>query len=107
MSTSSTRSAPWIRVQSTVASRGATVVYVGAGDPDVTVSMGDLIGRDITLKGNSVYTIKSYFEAVEFLCDHPVPLDQIVTHRFKIDQAVEAFALFDSGQTGKVVFEWD
>ena len=37
---------------------------------------------------------------------NPVALDEIVTHRFKIEDAVEAFSL-DTGQTGKVTFEWD
>ena len=49
----------------------------------------------------------SYFAAVEFMLKKPVALDKIVTHRFKIEEAVEAFSLFDTGQTGKVVFEWD
>jgi threonine dehydrogenase-like Zn-dependent dehydrogenase len=30
----------------------------------------------------------------------------MVTHRFAIAQAPEAFALFDTGNTGKVVFAW-
>ena len=51
--------------------------------------------------------MEAYFEAVEFLQTHPVPLDEMVTHRFGIEQAVEAFTLFDEGETGKVIFEWE
>ena len=49
----------------------------------------------------------SYFAAIEFLRNHPVSLDKVVTHRFKIEQAVEAFSLFDTGETGKVIFALD
>jgi threonine dehydrogenase-like Zn-dependent dehydrogenase len=44
---------------------------------------------------------------VEFLQKHEIPLDDMVTHRYKIDQAVEAFKTFDSGDTGKVIFDWE
>ena len=89
-----------------VAGRKGTVVYVGAGASDLAINIGDLIGKDITIRGNSVYPVGAYYEAVEFLQRNEVPLDDIVTHRYTIDQAVEAFRTFDAGETGKVVFEW-
>lgn len=96
------------RQAAAVAGRGATVVYVGGGaDPDIAVNFGDVLQKDLTIRGNSVFTMGSYYDAVEFLLERPVPLDGIVTHRFRLEQAVEAFALFDSGETGKVIFEWD
>ena len=95
------------RQAASVAGRGATVVYVGAGNPDLTVSFGDLLQRDLTIRGNVVYSMASYSDEVDFLLSHLVPLEDIVTHRFRIEQAVEAFALFDSGETGKVIFQWD
>ncbi len=91
-----------------VAGRKGTVVYVGGGGAaNLMVSMGDLIGKDVTIRGNSVYPVSAYYEAVEFLQKTSVPLDDMVTHRYRIEDAVEAFNTFDSSQTGKVVFEWD
>ena len=90
-----------------VAGRGATVVYVGHDGPDISISFGDVLRKDLTIRGNSVYTMASYHDEVEFLLKNPVPLEDIVTHRFKIEEAPEAFSLFDSSATGKVVFEWD
>ena len=72
-----------------------------------TVEVGALIGKDLTLRGNSVFSMASYFEALEFLRHTPVPLDEAVTHCFAIEEAVEAFATFDAGETGKVVFAWN
>ena len=34
---------------------------------------------------------------------HP---DRLVTHRFPLEQAQEAYELFDSGKTGKVAITW-
>jgi len=94
------------RQAATVAGRGATAVYVGGGTPDIQVDMGDVLQKDLTLRGNSVFSMASYFEAVEFLRRTPVRLDDIVTHRFGIDEAKEAFSVFDAGETGKVILEW-
>ena len=96
------------RTQATsVAGRKATVVYVGSGAQNLTVRVGDIIGKDLTIRGNSVYPVGAYYQAVEFLASHDVPLDEMVTHRYKIEQAVEAFKTFDNGETGKAVFVWD
>lgn len=54
-----------------------------------------------------MYSMGACFDAVAFLQSHPVPLDEIVPHRFSIEQAKEAFEIFDSGETGKVIFEWE
>lgn len=89
-----------------VAGRGATLVYVGSGKPQFPVNTGWLIGKGITIRGNSVYSYADYYAAVDFLQSHDVPLDGLVTHRFKVEDAVEAFNTFDAGDTGKVVFEW-
>jgi (R,R)-butanediol dehydrogenase / meso-butanediol dehydrogenase / diacetyl reductase len=90
-----------------VAGRKGTVVYVGAGQSELTINIGDLISKDITIRGNSVYPVGAYYDAVDFLQRNAVPLDDIVTHRYRIDQAVEAFQTFDAGETGKVVLEWE
>lgn len=82
------------------------IVIVGAGADEVTFEQGHLLSKELTIQGNAVFSMRAYFEAVEFLRNHELPLDDMVTHRFAIEQASEAFALFDTGNTGKVVFAW-
>lgn len=89
-----------------VAGRGATVMYVGAGDTDLSMNVGEVMGKDLTIRANSVYAMVTYFEAAAFLESAAVPLDDMVSHRFSIEQAPEVFELFDSRNTGKVVFDW-
>ncbi|MEE2657751.1 MAG: alcohol dehydrogenase catalytic domain-containing protein [Candidatus Latescibacterota bacterium] len=97
----------WARRQSTsIAGRGAVVVYVGGGNPELSVEIGDVIGKDLCLRGSSVYTMRQYYEAAQLLTERGLSLDALVTHRYPLEQAPEAFRLFDSGESGKVIFDW-
>ena len=89
-----------------LAARHGTVVVVGAGAEEITFTFTDILRKALTIRGNAVFSMAAYFDTVEFLQNNNVPLDGMVTHRFTIDQGVEAFKLFDTGQTGKVIFEW-
>jgi propanol-preferring alcohol dehydrogenase len=90
-----------------LAARHGTVVVVGAGDKDITFTFTDILRKALTIRGNAVFSMSAYFDTVEFLQQNEVPLENMVTHRFTVDQGVEAFQLFDTGQTGKVIFEWE
>ena len=46
-------------------------------------------------------------EVANYIVDHKLPLKKIITHRFSLDQAAEAYRIFEAGQTGKVVITWD
>jgi len=67
----------------------------------------DFIGKQLTLMGSFVSNIAAYWDLAQLLTERQIRLEQVVTHRFRLDDAPEAFRLFDSGRTGKVVFEWE
>lgn len=99
--------APVARTQTgAAAAKHGHIVIVGAGADEVLLAERAILGKELTIQGNAVFSMQSYFEAVEFLMTHSLPLDDMVTHRLEIEQAPEAFALFDTGDTGKVVFAW-
>lgn len=100
-------SAPGRRQAAAVAARHGTVVYVGAGSDELAIDPAHLIRNELAIEGNAVYSMAEYFDLVGFIRSESVPLDDIVTHRFDIADAPAAFELFDGGETGKVVFEWD
>jgi L-iditol 2-dehydrogenase len=85
---------------------GGKAVFVGFGAREKTLNPSQFIGRQLTLMGSFVIPIYMYDDLAQFILDHDLPLDQMVTHRFPLEQAPEAFALFDRGATGKVVLEW-
>jgi propanol-preferring alcohol dehydrogenase len=86
---------------------GGKAVFVGFGVREKTLNPSQFIGRQLTLIGSFVIPIHMYYDMLQFVLDHQLPLDEMVTHRFPIEAAPEAFALFDRGKTGKVVLEWD
>lgn len=94
--------------QNTVESlcRGGKGVFVGYGAQGNTVNLTGIVGNQLTLMGSSVSPIDMYWELASFLVRHKIPLSAMVTHRFGIEEAPEAFRLADTARTGKVIFEW-
>jgi len=87
--------------------RGGKVVFVGAGSSEKVIDPGQLIGSQLTLMGSFVLPLWMTWEMLDFLNTQNVSFERTVTHRFSIEEAPEAYRIFDEGKTGKVVFEWD
>ena len=66
-----------------------------------------MIMRQLTLIGSWIYNIGQYDEIIDHVLTLDIPLEELITHRFSIDQAEEGFRTFDSGATGKVLFTWE
>ena len=77
-----------------------------SSSPEMSFDPDRVIRKALSIQGNAIYSMSAYDDAVAFLQTHAVPLDEMVTHRFGVEQASEAFALFSRGETGKVIFEW-
>jgi len=87
--------------------RAGKAVFVGAGSSEKVINPGQLIGSQLTLMGSFVLPLWMTWEMVNFLNDQKVSFEKTVTHRFSIEEAPEAYRIFDEGKTGKVVFQWD
>jgi threonine dehydrogenase-like Zn-dependent dehydrogenase len=87
--------------------RGGKAVFVGAGSSEKVINPGQIIGSELTLMGSFVIPLWMSWEMVDFLDTQQVSFEGIVTHRFPIEEAPEAYRIFDEGKTGKVVFEWN
>ena len=67
----------------------------------------DIIHRQLTLLGSWTFSTVILQELANWIVARDIPLDSIITDRFTLDKAEEAFKLFSGGTTGKVVFNWD
>ncbi|MBN1581224.1 MAG: zinc-binding dehydrogenase [Anaerolineae bacterium] len=85
---------------------GGKAAFVGFGVREKTLNPSQFIGRQLTLMGSFVIPIYMYWDLVQFIIDRQLPMEKMVTHRFSIDDAPEAFRIFDEGRTGKMIFEW-
>jgi len=61
----------------------------------------------LDVKGCWYFNRADWSEITNFIINRKVPIEKICSHTFKIQQADEAFKLFDQHGTQKVVFVWD
>jgi threonine dehydrogenase-like Zn-dependent dehydrogenase len=81
-----------------------TACYVGEGG-DVTLDVSpDLLRRQVTLIGSWTFSAMGMKECAEFIARKRIPLERIFSHRWRLEQADEAYRLFDQQSTGKGVF---
>jgi threonine dehydrogenase-like Zn-dependent dehydrogenase len=90
-----------------VAREWGRVVFVGEGGLVEFAPSPLLIHKQITLHGSWVCSLPQMFDLVEHLVRWGLHPDRLVTHQFSLDQAREAYELFDLGKTGKVAIVWD
>ena len=82
------------------------VVFVGEGGT-VTFSPSPLlIHKQLTLYGSWVCSLPQMEDLTELLVRWKLHPEVMVTHRFPLSQAREAYELFDTGKTGKVAITW-
>jgi threonine dehydrogenase-like Zn-dependent dehydrogenase len=60
--------------------------------------------RQITLVASWTFSTAGQMECAQFIAERRIPADKVFTHRFKLDQADEAYRLFDMQAMGKGVF---
>ena len=83
------------------------VCFVGEGGT-VTLNVSpQVIHRHLTIYSSWTFSTVGLEEVASYIVDRNVPLGDLITHRYSIDQAEEAFRVFDTGRTGKPVFVWD
>ena len=98
-------SSPQARAQSVRAVRTwGTACFVGEGG-DVTLEVSpDMLRRQVTLVASWTFSKMGQADCAEFIADRKIAAERIFTHRWKLDQAKDAYALFDTQTTGKGVF---
>jgi threonine dehydrogenase-like Zn-dependent dehydrogenase len=83
-----------------------TACYVGEGG-DVSLEVSpDLLRRQVTLIGSWTFSAMGMAECARFVADSGLKLERIFTHRWKLDQADEAYRVFDAQSSGKGVIEF-
>lgn len=77
--------------------------FVGEGD-NVTLDVSpDLLRRQVTLMGSWTFSTVGQAACAEYCADRGIDLDRLFTHRWRLDQAEEAYTLFDKQSDGKGV----
>jgi threonine dehydrogenase-like Zn-dependent dehydrogenase len=78
--------------------------YVGEGE-SVTLNVSpDLLRRQVTLIGSWTFSTVGQAECATFVADRGIDVDGLFTHRWQLNQAEEAYTVFDAQSSGKGVF---
>jgi threonine dehydrogenase-like Zn-dependent dehydrogenase len=81
-----------------------TVCFVGEGD-SVTLDVSpDMLRKQLTIIGSWTFSTTGQADCAAFVADRRIAVDHLFTHRWRLDQAEEAYRLFDGQTTGKGVF---
>ena len=63
-----------------------------------------MLRRQLTIHASWTFSAMGQAECARFIVDKKIPLKTIFTHRFKLEEADQAYRLFDTQTTGKGVF---
>jgi len=77
--------------------------FVGEGDSVTLDVSNDLLRRQVTLIGSWTFSTVGQGECARFVADRGVDVDRLFTHRWSLEQAREAYRIFDSQSAGKGV----
>lgn len=80
------------------------VAFVGECSQATIDPSRQFIRKQLTVIGSWYFPIGEYDEIANFIINKKLPVEKLVTHKFKLEEAEAAFRLFDGRQTQKVVF---
>ena len=81
-----------------------TMCFVGEGS-DITIDVSPhLLRRQMTLLASWTFSTVIQAECAQFCIDRRIDVDKLFTHKWSLDQAEEAYRLFDKQSDGKGVF---
>lgn len=87
------------------ATRGlGKVAFIGESRETRINTSEQLLRKQLTLIGSWYFSIAEYDDIVRCITERNVPLDKLITHTFALEDAPEAFRMFDARETEKAVF---
>ncbi|EJU06497.1 GroES-like protein [Dacryopinax primogenitus] len=81
-----------------VARRGGVFTQIGMGAENITLPITTALVKELQIRGSFRYGYGDYPLAIAFASAHKIDLKPLVTHRYKFEDAVEAF---ESTKNGK------
>ena len=100
---------PEVRIQALNSVRSwGKVCFVGEGPMNIPIDISaSIIHRQLSVMGSWTFSQAGLSEVARFVVERSSPMDKLITHTFDLDRGQEAYDLFVSGNTGKVIFTWE
>ena len=81
-----------------------TACFVGEGGDVMIDVSNDMLRRQVTVVGSWTFSKNGQADCAAFVAERKIDVDGLFTHEFKLEEAEEAYRLFDTQTTGKGVF---
>jgi threonine dehydrogenase-like Zn-dependent dehydrogenase len=81
--------------------------FVGEGGETSFHISREIIHKNLEIHGSWTFSSGQQAECAQFVVDRKLPLSRLLTHEFELDEAGDAYRLFDTQTTGKGVFRFD
>jgi L-iditol 2-dehydrogenase len=94
-----------LRSAVSLVAKGGQIIVLGIFPEEVPIAASDLVRRQVALKGSYGSSWKHYEQAISLVKNEKVRAADIVTHRFALDQAQEAFQMAKAKTGCKVQFK--
>lgn len=80
------------------------VCLVGEGGEITLDVSNDLIRKQVTVLGSWTFSMSWQADCARYIAERKIALDKLFTDRWRLDQAEEAYRVFDKQTSGKGVF---
>jgi threonine dehydrogenase-like Zn-dependent dehydrogenase len=84
-----------------------SVAFIGESRSTTINPSDQIIRKLLHVIGGWHFPLGEWQEMTRFVLDHNIPVTQTITHRFPLQDAPEAFRLFDQRVTEKAIFVWE
>lgn len=90
-----------------IAGKHGAVAFVGESSKTEINPSDQIIRKLLTVVGGWYFPLGAWSEICEFVVSQGLNVEALISHRFTLDQAAEAFDKFDKRETEKAVFIWN
>jgi threonine dehydrogenase-like Zn-dependent dehydrogenase len=82
------------------------VCFVGEGGQVIIDVSPEILRKQLTIMGSWTFSTVGQADCARFIADRGLAVDELFTERWSLDQAVDAYKLFDTQTSGKAVFDF-
>ncbi|MEM8815021.1 MAG: L-threonine 3-dehydrogenase [Pseudomonadota bacterium] len=86
---------------------GGRVALLGIPPGEMSIDWNQVIFKGLVLKGIYGREMFETWYKMSSMLQSGLNIDPVITHQFPIDDYLPAFELMESGQTGKVILNWN
>jgi propanol-preferring alcohol dehydrogenase len=90
-----------------IAGKHGAVAFVGESSKTEINPSDQIIRKLLTVVGGWYFPLSAWSEICDFVVSRKLNVEGLISHRFTLDQAAEAFDKFDKRETEKAIFIWN